>query len=81
MIENLERYEKIISKLEDELVKAKVSHISIGHAIDKNNGRFVLIFSCIDSPRCHEVMDDIESRYCETLEPMKVTKTTRRYYI
>ena len=81
MRENLERYKKIISKLENELAKVKASHISIRHTIDKDTGRFVLIFSSIDSPRCHEVMDDIESRYCETLEPMKVTKTTRRYYI
>lgn len=72
-------YANLIYALQRELVTAKIQHIQM--LIGFRGGRTVVRFVSVDSDDLRARLKAITDRYCEHLELIKETKTTRVFAI
>ena len=73
------RNKNLIEALARELVQNKLQHVQM--LIGVRKGRYIVKFTCVDTDRIREKLLSITDRYCESLELIKMKKTTIVYAI
>lgn len=75
----MERQKTLIEALRRDLVAAKLQHVQC--LMGSYRGHLTVKFTSVDTDEFRARLQAITDRYCESLVPVKATKTTRVFAI
>lgn len=75
----MDRRIALIKSIQEAVETERIKHVQV--LMVGYKGRMAIKLNYIDNEHYAAKVDEIVSRYCESLEPARILKTTRIYYI